>query len=202
MSNTEKSYHHGELKIAILNQATEMIRESGVHGFSMRQLAQKLGVSRTAAYHHFKDRQEILEALAFEGFSRHKAWLDELKESSDSFENYYREYVKRYVAFADESPEIYELMFGADIWRRQTPSAELEAFAKNVFVEFIDWVRLAQDRGQVNRNYTPLVAGQLAWATIHGICRLLIDGVYTDAKSLSVVVDAALEQIMAGVFSR
>ena len=197
-----KHYHHGDLKQAILAAATDMIREQGVHGFSMRQLATVLGVSRTAAYHHFKDRQQILEALALEGFSEHKRWLDELSASSDSFESYYREYVRRYIDFAEQNPEIYELMFGADIWRRQKPSPQLEAFAKQVFVDFIEWVKLAQQRGQVTTSYSPLVAGQLAWATIHGICRLVIDGVYTDVKSLQLVVNTALQQILEGVFAK
>ncbi len=204
---TSKHYHHGDLKQAVLAAATDMIREQGVHGFSMRQLAQKLGVSRTAAYHHFKDRQQILEALALAGFNEHKAWLDELSAQTESdqtrlaFEASYREYIRRYIDFADKNPEIYELMFGADIWRRQKPSSELEDFAKQVFIDFIAWIKQAQDQRQIGDKYSSRMSGQLAWATIHGICRLIIDGVYTDARSLQQVVEMAMDEILNGVFA-
>src|SRR5690554_7850941 len=61
-------YHHGDLRSALLQEADVMLKENGIEGLSLRQLAERVGVSRTAPYHHFRDKHELLCALATEGF--------------------------------------------------------------------------------------------------------------------------------------
>ncbi|MGB1907401.1 MAG: TetR/AcrR family transcriptional regulator, partial [Spongiibacter sp.] len=53
---TARSYHHGDLRSELLDAAARLLREEGEAGLSMRRLAQELGVSRTAPYHHFADK--------------------------------------------------------------------------------------------------------------------------------------------------
>ena len=65
-----KAYHHGDLRKALLDDAVKLLREEGEAGLSMRNLAARAGVSRTAAYHHFEGKHALLCAVAEEGFKR------------------------------------------------------------------------------------------------------------------------------------
>jgi len=69
IETSRSSYHHGDLRAALLAAARDMIAEAGIEGLSLRKLAERAGVSRTAPYHHFQDKNDLLCAIAAEGFS-------------------------------------------------------------------------------------------------------------------------------------
>ena len=66
--STKKAYHHGDLRQVLLDQAAALLRDEGETGLSMRALAGRAGVSRTAPYHHFRDKRELLCAIAEEEY--------------------------------------------------------------------------------------------------------------------------------------
>src|SRR5215510_3021373 len=63
-----RSYHHGNLRRALLDEALATIRTEGVDGLTLREIGARLGVSRTALYRHFADKRGLLAAVATEGF--------------------------------------------------------------------------------------------------------------------------------------
>lgn len=65
-----RSYHHGDLRAALLARAEETLREKGAEALSLRELARDLGVSHAAPSRHFKDRRALLDALALTGFDQ------------------------------------------------------------------------------------------------------------------------------------
>lgn len=67
-------YHHGDLHSTLLREANRLLDEDGIDGLSLRKLAERAGVSRTAPYHHFRDKNVLLCALATQAFSQ----LDEM----------------------------------------------------------------------------------------------------------------------------
>ena len=67
MSN-KKSYHHGDLKNALIKAGIEILAQEGVGELSLRKVAQKAGVSHTAPYAHFTDKQALIAAISTEGF--------------------------------------------------------------------------------------------------------------------------------------
>ena len=67
---TDRRYHHGDLRAALLAQAETTLRASGVDGLSLRELARAVGVSHGAPRRHFEDKSTLLEALVTEGFHR------------------------------------------------------------------------------------------------------------------------------------
>ena len=67
MSKKETRYHHSDLRSTLVEAAAAMIAETGVAGVTMRGLAQRVGVSRTAPYRHFADKAALLAAVAEEG---------------------------------------------------------------------------------------------------------------------------------------
>src|SRR5450631_3377520 len=68
--STERPYHHGNLRTALLEQAERTVLERGVEALSLRELARETGVSHGAPRRHFADRQALLDALAEAGFQR------------------------------------------------------------------------------------------------------------------------------------
>jgi AcrR family transcriptional regulator len=67
---TAQPYHHGNLKEALLDAAVAMIAETGPRGFTLREAARRAGVSHNAPYRHFRDRNDLLAAVATDGFDR------------------------------------------------------------------------------------------------------------------------------------
>jgi AcrR family transcriptional regulator len=66
----QRPYHHGNLKQELLNTALTLISESGPQGFTLREVARRAGVSHNAPYRHFRDKDDLLAAVAAEGFAR------------------------------------------------------------------------------------------------------------------------------------
>ncbi|MBX9748821.1 MAG: TetR family transcriptional regulator, partial [Roseococcus sp.] len=64
MSTLEKPYHHGDLRAALLDAADALLDEGGDGAVSLREAARRAGVSPTAAYRHFADKEALLAALA------------------------------------------------------------------------------------------------------------------------------------------
>ena len=60
----ERSYHHGNLKAGLLKSALNLIRETGSHGFTLREVARRAGVSHNAPCRHFQDQDDLLVAVA------------------------------------------------------------------------------------------------------------------------------------------
>ncbi|WP_156508836.1 TetR/AcrR family transcriptional regulator, partial [Oleiphilus sp. HI0132] len=64
----QQQYHHGDLRNKLISISLEMLQENGMPGLSLRKLAERAGVSRSAPYHHFKDKNDLLAAVAEQGF--------------------------------------------------------------------------------------------------------------------------------------
>lgn len=187
--NRKSNYHHGDLRRTLLDQAALLLREQGEAGLSMRQLASRAGVSRTAPYHHFKDKQELLCAIAEEGFRRYRLVFTPV--GSELSEDYLRRFVRDYLDFAVASPEYYDLMFGSKLWRSGDITEALQKEAHGVFRFYLEQVRAWQDMGLVDPQLDPLRYAQVSWSTLHGMSRLLIDGIYLDPDAMGPVCDQA-----------
>jgi len=115
-------YHHGNLRAALLNAARELIEEKGAEGFTLAEAARLAGVSPAAPYRHFKDRNEILGALAVDGFERfavelEAAWQQGRPDAVTAFTRVGR----AYLAFAHDDPAAYKAMFEAGVSLDDTP---------------------------------------------------------------------------------
>ena len=69
MSGSTSDYHHGNLRQSLLEASMRLLDKEGLEALSLRRLAEEVGVSRQAPYHHFKDKQALLAAIGEEGFS-------------------------------------------------------------------------------------------------------------------------------------
>lgn len=130
---TKSAYHHGNLRPALIEGALELLEEHGAAELSLRMLARQLGVSQAAPYHHFEDKNALLAALAAEGFRRAGGVLRTTSIKHHSLERRVRGLSAGYVRFAKETPNLFRLMYGTQVQRkesyRELVDASNEAFA-------------------------------------------------------------------------
>src|SRR5919106_1324781 len=113
---SERGYHHGNLKEALLQAALDLIAEKGPAGFTFAEAARSAGVSPAAPYRHFRDRDELLASIAQRGFEQFEAlltaaWDDGRPDTVTAFERVGR----AYLAFAREEPAFYNAMFESGV---------------------------------------------------------------------------------------
>lgn len=185
----KKTYHHGDLRRTLLDEAALLIREEGEAGLSMRRLAARAGVSRTAPYHHFKDKQDLLCAIAEEGFRRFTDVLT--MDGSELSELRLQGFVRDYLNFALNDAEYYDLMFGGQLWKSGGITNTLKAEAHGCFRLYLEQARNWQQQGLIAGDLDTLRYSQVSWSTLHGMSRLLIDGVYMDRESMGPMCDQA-----------
>lgn len=197
MGNGAQNYHHGDLRSALIEVATSRLAAHGVDSLSLRKLAEDAGVSRTAPYHHFKDKSALLSAIAAKGFSDWHATAKRIFEQTDkSPRNRFREFVHEYVGYAARHPEMYELMFGRTIWQNQAATPDLKDVAFPCFQFQVTMTRYWQEHGLLPNDKAALRLAQVTWGTLHGIARLLIDGIYADSSHIDEMCDCAADLFM------
>ena len=191
-----QSYHHGDLRQALLVAAKSIIAEAGIENLSLRKLAERAGVSRTAPYHHFSGKNDLLCAIAAQGFRRrHQSAVDTFDDTLMTQEQKLEQYICGYVRFAADNPEEYELMFGRSIWKQKNSTQELRDVAYPCFQHQVEMVRSWQEAGLISGD-NALRTSQVIWGTVHGIAKLLIDGIYTDAAQIEEVSQCAVKLLL------
>jgi AcrR family transcriptional regulator len=176
------AYHHGDLRQTLLTASKQLIAEHGIEYLSLRKLAERVGVSRTAAYHHFDDKNDLLCAIAAEGFRQNiknmqKNYTDEKLTDQQKVQ----QYIYQYVQFAAQNPEVYELMFGRCIWKQDKSTTQLKEIAYASFQYQLEMIKHWQSKGLIQDDDS-LRISQVLWGAMHGIAKLYIDGIYTDVS--------------------
>lgn len=186
-----KAYHHGDLRRRLVEEAILMLREGGLASLSLRRLAERVGVSQTALYHHFQDKQGLLCAMGEEGISRFDAALRQDESSGQAPEVRFEHFVTAYVRFALAYPELYELMFGRTTWKGGT-TASFEHAARSSFRSYAEMVASLQQSGQLSSDLNALRLAQVLWGTLHGLCCMHNDGLLFSPKDVEEISRYAL----------
>lgn len=109
---TKSTYHHGDLREALLREAPGCIAEQGLDKFTLRGLARDLGVTHGAVYKHFADKRELLVALALSGHEDFAATLRKAATGDQGIEDRIRRVARAYVRWALGNESVYQIMFG------------------------------------------------------------------------------------------
>lgn len=193
-----KNYHHGSLRESLLNIAAQMIEQNGIESISMRKLAVEANVSRTAMYHYFDNKRALLCALAEDGFESQRACLSKVFECHNNLTN--RELVTRYVTayidFAIENPACYDLMFGREIWRDASEQDGITQVAQKAFKNYVDLIQTWQSEGIIRQQNNVLNFAQVSWGMLHGLSRLMIDGIYISALPQKDAIDTVVDLLI------
>ncbi|MBX9424781.1 TetR/AcrR family transcriptional regulator [Streptomyces lateritius] len=162
---SRSTYHHGDLRQAVLAAALDVIAADGPGALSLRDLARRAGVSHAAPAHHFKDRTGLLTAVAAQGY---ELLAEALAAAPDL-----RERGVRYVRFAVEHPAHFQVMFQPDLLRADDP--DLLAARERASAGLRSGVAELRDVPDAR------TAGVAAWSLAHGFATLLLTHNVRDA---------------------
>jgi AcrR family transcriptional regulator len=192
------NYHHGNLRLTLIQTGLDLIAEQGARALTLRELGKRAGVSRMAAYRHFRDRAALLEAIQEAGFERFAEALGQARlAAGDDFTARMQALSVAYVRFAREYPAYFEVMF--------SPSGEPEGSHRSeagerAFEVLHQTIRDGQATGDV-RTGDPLLLACAAWAIVHGIATLQLERLFTAEMTSDALVKACSGVILSGLKS-
>jgi AcrR family transcriptional regulator len=172
-STSERPYHHGSLRKALLAEAERTLREQGVQDLSLRELARGVGVSHGAPRRHFPDRQALLDALAESGFERLGAELRAAVDGAgQDFQTRAQATAAAYIRFATQDAALLELMFAG---KHGDHAEALTDAAHRAFSVMLELIEQGQREGALEAG-DPERVGLVLFATIQGIAALVTGG--------------------------
>jgi AcrR family transcriptional regulator len=183
----DRPYHHGNLRAALLAQAEQTLRDHGLEGLSLRELARQTGVSHGAPRRHFADRHALLDALAESGFARLGAELRGAAESAGAgYEARLRATATAYVRFAIRDAALLELMFAG---KQREQAGALHEAADRAFSVILELIEEGQTNAALEPG-DPEHIGLLLFATMQGLAALVTAGIVAPEQVDSLVGDA------------
>lgn len=184
---SERPYHHGNLRSALLVAAERVVRERGVQDLSLRELAREVGVSHGAPRRHFPDRQALLDALAESGFERLGAELRAAADGAgDKFQPRLEATAAAYIRFATTDPALLDLMFAS---KHRDTEPSLHDSMERAFSVMMDLILRGQAIGRLQPG-DPERVGLVLFSTIQGIAALLTAGMITPEQLDELTTDA------------
>jgi AcrR family transcriptional regulator len=167
----KRPYHHGNLKKTLLDAAVEVIAKRGPRAFTLREVARQANVSHNAPYRHFHDKDELLAAVAAEGFERLAQSMIDAAAPAQEVLDALRLTGRGYVQFALKWPEHFSVMF--DYCQGLDAYPAYAASGHRAFQVLLDHVAAAQSAGQLPGK-EPNELALIAWSLVHGIAKLSI----------------------------
>ncbi|MEV8420378.1 TetR/AcrR family transcriptional regulator [Streptomyces niveus] len=208
-----RNYHHGELRTALLDAAEALVRERGADGWSLREASARVGVSSSAAYHHFASRDALVRALR-------RRVLGELGErlsqevgrtaGPEAGADHQRRLVavgRTYVQWAVEDPSVARLAFGAgdpaagDPASGPTSDSTSDAATPPHPHDILD----AELDRLVEVGGLPAAARPgadfVVWAAVHGLATLLVDGLarLDDPRAVAREAERVVRAVLTGL---
>ena len=173
-SAAKSTYHHGNLESALVGAAITLVRKYGPDQLSLRAVSAEIGVSPSASYHHFRDKDALVSAISNVLFDRLATMQEKAianikgKGASDSIKKF-EEMGKAYFAWATSEPNLYRLMFGGYC---EINMEEHDSKAWNLLRDGLDELmahgvihKSARNGGEV-----------FVWSAVHGASSLAIEG--------------------------
>ncbi|MCX4025275.1 WHG domain-containing protein [Endozoicomonas sp. SM1973] len=204
----KNTYHHGNLRSAVLAAALTRLISEGPEKLSLRGLARDVGVSATALYRHFSDKDTLLVTLAKEGFDCLTKAVIAAQQQADGPAESLLAAGQAYVEFALTHPQQYRLMFGRYFCGENTdPPEALDTAANQAYQVLVSII----EQGIAAKQFTAKPAKMhavAAWSMVHGLASLLIDGLLTNSpgkainlsqEELGSYIEAATETFLHGM---
>jgi len=183
-----KTYHHGDLRDALIQAALQEVELGGPEAVSIKALAKKLGVSQPAPYRHFADRDALLEAVTAEAFRQFNDIMRDAVETPSKQSKLSR-FAQASLAFGLQRHGVYRLMFASRTMACAPKGSELHTAAMETLALLIDAfeapaVGLLRERQALK-----------IWAGLHGIVMLAEQGLLT-GESAQISVEELMDEIV------
>ncbi len=166
-----RPYHHGDLRAALLDAALAVVERDGHEALSLRDLAQRVGVSRAAPYRHFDDRRALLSAVAGEGFRALGEIYQRVAREHAAPAARLRAGARAFLEFAQVRSELFRLMFATDLLTSatQAPHPDLIAPADAAYAMLERGVAATLPGADDKTIKARTIA---MWSTVHGFAVL------------------------------
>ncbi|MFJ1754818.1 TetR/AcrR family transcriptional regulator [Kitasatospora sp. NPDC088134] len=189
MTSTSTPYHHGDLRAACLRAARELLEEDGSAALSLRAVARRAGVSATAPYRHYADREALVSAVAAEGYGELAVALTAAHPAPRTPEDLSRVAVA-YVRFALDHPALFRAMFAEPCDPTDPDRAAATAAMRQYVRAIVTGVYPHAD---------PDALATAVWAVVHGLAFLHLDGKLdtTSPETVTTQVRTAVEALLA-----
>jgi AcrR family transcriptional regulator len=195
---SSKQYHHGDLKVSLIEAANTILSRDGADALSLRAIAAEVGVSHMAPYAHFKNKKELIKSIAESGFvemadTMERVAHDLKAKKTISAGELILAYGASYLEFATTNPQLYRLMLGQvettgrknkkeGIEDSSNNSANISANTDAIESPFIEsskkpFILLREAfslRGDTDERVKAQALG--AWSMVHGMAALIIEG--------------------------
>lgn len=170
----KKTYHHGDLKNALIEAGADILAKDGVGGLSLRKVAQKAGVSHTAPYAHFADKQALIAAISTDGYRRlYEALAATTQQYADDPARQLIEGAWAYVQFALNDTDHFKITLSGAIEKEKDYPAFVE-ISQQSFALVVQIVEACQQAKVLKRGPTDLIAVGV-WSLIHGFVSLILE---------------------------
>jgi AcrR family transcriptional regulator len=170
----EETYHHGDLRRSLVQAALRSIERHGVSELSLRAVARSLNVSPRAPYRHFATKEDLLAAVAVEGYAMWASFLAARMGGTTAPLDRLRVAVEAYVLFAVEHPAAFRVMY-APYATVSENAPDLVRVRAEGHAGMLEAIREAQKAGAL-REGDPMQLALTLWSTMHGLAVLLIEG--------------------------
>jgi AcrR family transcriptional regulator len=190
-------YHHGDLRLALVDAAIAVIAERGVRGFSMAEASRRLGVTTAAPYRHFADRDELLAAVAARGLAVFATMLAEANGGADTPDGRLAAMAGAYVRFAAQHRPLFDTLFSSGLDKSRHPELQrawepVDALLTAAVLQVCDGDPTEAD-----------ALSDAIEASAHGYAMLLNDGEYgTGPDAVDATADRAVASARALIAGR
>ncbi len=190
-----KNYHHGDLRAALIAETLLMIKQDEAHLIGFRELARRLDVSRTAPYRHFKSVEDLLATVTEEGYLKFVSVLEQVtaKKNLENGERFV-ELGIAYVNFAIDNPAHYRLLFDQRFFLSNAYKT-IQQLASRAYLLLKETSSRCLE-GDATAAEKFLLA-DLAWACVHGLSSLLMNGQLRHVKNKRKFIRASCERLLA-----
>jgi AcrR family transcriptional regulator len=206
-SATNRPYHHGDLRRALIDAAVALVTEKQDWTFSLREVARHAGVSHNAPYNHFGDKQDLLIAVAEAGFERLRERMAASVGGDAAADKALLDCGRAYLENALENPALYRLMFGPALAKSKGSRPQAARHAGNdaraVLVDII--VRGARSGVFAIAADDPLgieKAAFFSWSLVHGLAMALLDGFLQAELTIDDIVEEIAKVLLKGLLPR
>lgn len=167
-------YHHGDLKNALIQAGIDLLAEQGLPALTLREVARKAGVSHSAPYAHFANKQDLVAAISTRGMQM----IDERLQAAARQNEHdpaalLQASAWAYVSFALEETALFKVVFSGILEGGNT-YPEFAEISKQSFQRVVALVQTCQAAGLL-RPGPPDEAAVSIWSLVHGFSALLIE---------------------------
>jgi AcrR family transcriptional regulator len=197
--------HGGDRRQEIIDAATKILMKEGYDALSMRRVAAEVGISSTALYLYFKEKDEILDTVCYAVFDRIVPQMEALLASPGEPVDRLRRGLTLYLRFGFDYPDQYRIVFltprDRRAWDHSDPLHFVDRWGQNrtnTYAYLIAGLTMAVEAGQIRKDDIMIMA-QTVFAAMHGALAMVILSPDQSWAPTDVLIEETVNMIMRGL---